>query len=153
MRRVTPHASCPPPPPVHPPPQGHKTYQTNMPITRTDMAYPDLWVQPGSKDSAVAAALGIDEDFVLGESVGQSINRSINQSVGHNQSGSVAPFAVLRLLQASTGMQQRSAPVPLSTRRTRPPGPLFRPPPLQRPFTITSCFGSPPARRRWPSGR
>lgn len=37
-----------------------------MVIARTDMAYPSLWVAPGSKDTAVGRHFGMQEDFVTG---------------------------------------------------------------------------------------
>ncbi|KAL4418953.1 hypothetical protein ABPG77_001775 [Micractinium sp. CCAP 211/92] len=43
---------------------GHKPYQTNMVVARTDMAYPDLWVAPGSKNTALGQHYGMQEDFV-----------------------------------------------------------------------------------------
>lgn len=37
-----------------------------MIVARTDMAYPDLWVAPGSKDTALGQHYGMQEDFVTG---------------------------------------------------------------------------------------
>ncbi|KAL4448196.1 hypothetical protein ABPG75_005415 [Micractinium tetrahymenae] len=43
---------------------GHKPYQTNMLVSRSDVAYPDLWVAPGSKDTTLGQHYGMDDDFV-----------------------------------------------------------------------------------------
>lgn len=37
-----------------------------MIVARTDMAYPDLWVAPGSKNTALGQHYGIQENFVTG---------------------------------------------------------------------------------------
>ena len=47
---------------------GHKPYQFNHLVQRTDVAYPNLWVANGSAASQLGQALGMDGDFVTGES-------------------------------------------------------------------------------------
>lgn len=37
-----------------------------MIVARSDMAYQDLWVAPGSKDTALGQQYGMQEDFVTG---------------------------------------------------------------------------------------
>ena len=49
---------------------GHKPYQFNHLVQRTDVAYPDLWVANGSAASPLGQALGMDGDFVTGEGAG-----------------------------------------------------------------------------------
>ncbi|KAI3426439.1 hypothetical protein D9Q98_008807 [Chlorella vulgaris] len=44
--------------------QGHKGYMFSQLVQRTDVAYPDLWVANGSKDSALGRGMGMDGDFV-----------------------------------------------------------------------------------------
>lgn len=46
--------------------QGHKGYMFSQLVQRTDVAYPDLWVANGSKDSALGRGMGMDGDFVTG---------------------------------------------------------------------------------------
>lgn len=63
------------PPTVHPstaspslpPPQG---YQFNQLVQRSDVAYPALWVAPGSGAGPLAASMRLDADFVTGGSWG-----------------------------------------------------------------------------------
>jgi hypothetical protein len=45
---------------------GHKGFQFSQAVTRTDVAYPDLWVAPGSRDTRLGRGLAMDDDFVLG---------------------------------------------------------------------------------------
>ena len=45
---------------------GHKTFQWSQLVTRTDVAYPSLWVANGSQGTPLGRALGMDADFVLG---------------------------------------------------------------------------------------
>jgi hypothetical protein len=47
---------------------GHKPYQFNHLVQRTDVAYPNLWVANGSAASPLGQALGMDGNFVTGES-------------------------------------------------------------------------------------
>jgi len=48
--------------------QGHKPYQFNHLVQRTDVAYPNLWVANGSASTPLGQALGMDGDFVTGKS-------------------------------------------------------------------------------------
>lgn len=56
-------------PPLHPHPPLLQGYQFNHLVQRTDEAYPALWVAPGSANSQLGRALGMDADFVTGEVV------------------------------------------------------------------------------------
>lgn len=46
---------------------GHKPYQFNHLVQRTDVAYPNLWVANGSASTPLGQALGMDGDFVTGK--------------------------------------------------------------------------------------
>ena len=44
----------------------YKTYQFNHLVSATDVAYPRLWVSPGSAATPLGRTLGMDADFVTG---------------------------------------------------------------------------------------